>query len=263
MTAPFWSVIETIEGGEHVGEARRDVLRALGFANLDRAELFLEQIFGRGLLGYAMHHLDGLLLGRGSRSAGGGSSTISGLARLVGSSLRSLGLLFSGGGGSGRRAFGGGLGGLLFLRSGLFFGHGGKGLYFFRLGDADGLAGAFARARIGAGTLAANRKAPTVADATVAVDCLQPLQIARDLTAKVTLQHPFVLGDQVEDLVQLLFGQILSTHVRIEARFLHEQVGPGGPDAVDVTEGVRDFLLRGNFDAEETRHGVVRLRVLV
>jgi hypothetical protein len=28
-------------------------------------------------------------------------------------------------------------------------------------------------------------------------------------------------------------------------------------DTVDVTEGERDFLLRGNFDAEETWHSVV------
>jgi len=99
-----------------------------------------------------------------------------------------------------------------------------------------------------------------VADATIAVDRLQTLQVTRDLTAQVTLEYPFMLGDQVKDLVQLLFGQILSPHVGVQACFLDEQVGPGRADAVDITKGIRDFFLRGNVDAEETRHGVVLVK---
>jgi hypothetical protein len=54
----------------------------------------------------------------------------------------------------------------------------------------------------------------------------------------------------------LLFGQILRPQIGAQPRFLNELIGPCGTDAVDITEGVRDFLLRGNFYAEETRHGV-------
>ena len=48
-----------------------------------------------------------------------------------------------------------------------------------------------------------------MADATVAVDGLEALQIAGNLAAEVALEHPLVLGDEVEDLVELLFGEVL------------------------------------------------------
>ena len=89
----------------------------------------------------------------------------------------------------------------------------------------------------------------------IAIDGLKALQVAGDFAAEVTLEHPFVLGDEVKDLVELLFGKVRSAHVGIEPGFLDQEIGAGGPDAVDVTEGVRDFLLRGNIDAEETWHG--------
>ena len=95
-----------------------------------------------------------------------------------------------------------------------------------------------------------------MANASIAIDCLETLQIACDFAAEVTLEHPFVLGDDMENLVELLFRQVLRPHIRIEASFLDQQIGPRGTDAVDVTEGKRDFLLRRNIDAEETRHGV-------
>ena len=94
-----------------------------------------------------------------------------------------------------------------------------------------------------------------MANATIAIDRLEALQITRDLAAKVTLKHPFVLGDDVEDFVQLLLGEVLRPHVGIQATLLDEQIGTGGTDAVDVTEGIRDFLFRGDFYTEETWHG--------
>ena len=91
-------------------------------------------------------------------------------------------------------------------------------------------------------------------NAPVAVDRLETLQIRGDFAAKVTLKHPLVLGDDVENFIQLLFGEILSAHVGVEPRFFDESIRPRGADAVDVTEGVRDFLFRGDFYTEETRH---------
>lgn len=93
-----------------------------------------------------------------------------------------------------------------------------------------------------------------MANATVAVDCLEAFQIGCDFAPEITFKHPFVLGDDVENLVELLFGQVLSAHVGIEPRFFDEGIRPRGADAVDVTEGVRDFLFRGDFYTEETRH---------
>ena len=93
-----------------------------------------------------------------------------------------------------------------------------------------------------------------MADATVAVDRLEALEIGGDFAAEIALEHPLVLGDDVEDLVELLLREVLRPHVGIEAGLFDEEVGPRGTDAVDVTEGVRDFLFRGDFYAEETRH---------
>ena len=148
--------------------------------------------------------------------------------------------------------------GLLFLLgSGFLFGHGdgGWGLDFLGLGDANGLARALAGAGVGAGALAADRQAAAVADATIAIDRLEAFEVRGDFAAKVTFEHPFVLRDDVENLVELLLREILRSHIGIEPDFFHELIGTGGPDPVDVTEGIRDFLLRGNIDAEETRHG--------
>ena len=93
-----------------------------------------------------------------------------------------------------------------------------------------------------------------MADTTVAVDRLKALQIGRDFTAKITFEHPFVLSDDVKDFVKLLFSEILSAHVGVEPGFLDERIRPRGADAVDITQGERDFLFRGDFYTEETRH---------
>jgi len=57
-----------------------------------------------------------------------------------------------------------------------------------------------------------------------------------------------VLADDVKDFVELLFREILRPHVGIETAFFHEQVGPRGTDAVDITEEYATFFLRGDFD---------------
>lgn len=94
-----------------------------------------------------------------------------------------------------------------------------------------------------------------MADATIAVDGLQALEITGELTTKVTLDDPLVLSDDVKDLVELLLGQILSAHIRIKADLSDNLIGTARADAVNITEGERDFLLRGDFYTEETWHG--------
>jgi hypothetical protein len=98
--------------------------------------------------------------------------------------------------------------------------------------------------------LTANREAAAVADATITIDRLEALEVASDFTAEIAFNHPLVLGDNLKDLVKLLFGKIRSAHVGIEAGFKHNLVGTLWADSVDVTEGDRDFLFRGNFNTE-------------
>ena len=96
-----------------------------------------------------------------------------------------------------------------------------------------------------------------MADATVAIDGLETLQVGGDLAAEVALDHPFVLRDDVEDLVELLLSEVLGPHGGIEAGLLDDSGRHGRPDAVDVAERVRDLLLRWNFYTEEAWHGFV------
>ena len=64
--------------------------------------------------------------------------------------------------------------------------------------DTHGLARALACAGVGGGTLAAHGQPATVANATIAVDGLEALEIGGVLAAKIALNHPLVLGDDVE-----------------------------------------------------------------
>jgi hypothetical protein len=84
-----------------------------------------------------------------------------------------------------------------------------------------------------------------MADATVAIDSLKTLQVAGDFAAEITLNHPLVVGDNVEDLVELFLGKILGAHVGIEPGGVDDEIGTGGANAVDVPEGESDFLFGG------------------
>jgi hypothetical protein len=122
-------------------------------------------------------------------------------------------------------------------------------------GDANGAAGAFAGAGVSAGALAADGQTLAMTDAAVTIDGLEALEVTGEFAAEVTLHHPLVLGDDVEDFVELLLGKILGAHVSVETGLGDDLVGALRADAVDVTEGVRDFLFRGNFNTKETWHG--------
>jgi hypothetical protein len=94
-------------------------------------------------------------------------------------------------------------------------------------------------------------------DATVTVDRLETLQICGVVTPQITLNHPLVISDHMQDFVELLFGEILGARIGVEPDLLNNQIGPLRSDAVDVTERERDFLFRGYFDAEETWHNML------
>jgi hypothetical protein len=91
-------------------------------------------------------------------------------------------------------------------------------------------------------------------DAAVATNGLKALQVAGEFTTEVALDHPFVLRDNVENLIELLLRKGFSAGIRMDAGFGDHLISTDRTDAVDVTEGIRDFLLRGNFYTEETWH---------
>jgi len=131
---------------------------ALGLANLDRAELFLEEVFGRGLLGNTADEFDGLVGDR--RGSGYGGASAAGAAPSAAAGLAAFGALagLASASGQQRRAFSGGLRGFpswerTFLRPCEM----GWRLNFLGFGDTNGLARALAGAGVGAGALTANR----------------------------------------------------------------------------------------------------------
>jgi hypothetical protein len=76
--------------------------------------------------------------------------------------------------------------------------------------DADGLAGALAGAGVGAGALAAHGQAAAMADAAVAIDGLEALEIRLDFPAQVALDGELAGGDGVDELVKLLGVRFLA-----------------------------------------------------
>jgi hypothetical protein len=94
-----------------------------------------------------------------------------------------------------------------------------------------------------------------MANTTVAVDCLKALEILLQFAAKVALDRVLVLGDDLDDPVQLLIRQRLGADVRADLSLLEDELGPGGPDAVNVREGGFNPLVTGNIDTEKARHG--------
>src|SRR5690606_14626230 len=75
-----------------------------------------------------------------------------------------------------------------------------------------------ARARIGAGALAAQRQAATVAQAAIGTEVDQSLDRHADLATQVTLDDE--LGDLVAKLLDLGLGQVLDLGRRVDARQL-------------------------------------------
>src|SRR6266853_6039331 len=84
-----------------------------------------------------------------------------------------------------------------------------------RSGNFDrGLARAFARARVGAGALAANRKSLAMTGAAIAAEVHQPLDVHRDLAAQVALDGKS--RDLLAQTLHVRLGQVFDFRVLID-----------------------------------------------
>ena len=92
-------------------------------------------------------------------------------------------------------------------------------------------------------------------DAAVAIDGLQSLEIGRDVTTEVAFHDPLAIRDDVENLIELLLGEIRGAHVGVKGGVLDDEIGPGRADAVDVAKRYGDLLFRWNVDTKQTWHG--------
>src|SRR6185437_10769021 len=118
---------------------------------------------------------------------------------------------------------------------------------------ADGLLGTLAGARVGARALAAHGEAAPVAQAPVAADLHQPLDVLRPLPAQVALNLERLV-DVIAQPRDLFLGQVAHLRVGADAEILEHHVGGRAADAVDVGEADLDALLARDVDACDPSH---------
>ena len=105
------------------------------------------------------------------------------------------------------------------------------------------------------GALATNGQTLAVTEATVAANLHQTLDVLRNLAVQVTFDGE-VLVDVFADLLQIVFGDILDTNVRVNAGLCNDLLGGRVADAVNVGQTDLDALLAREVDAEKTSHGI-------
>src|SRR5579859_1614445 len=110
------------------------------------------------------------------------------------------------------------------------------------------LARTLAGAGVGTRPLAAGRKRPAVAVATIAADVAQPGDVLLDLATQRAF-HRILPVDDADNLGQLLFAQLLGPALRINAGFLEDRPAVGSADAVDIRQTDPDRLVVWNVNA--------------
>src|SRR5689334_22004594 len=118
--------------------------------------------------------------------------------------------------------------------------------------DTDRFTRAFAGAGIGLGALSPNRQAAQVSHPAIAFDALQAFQVHADLAAQVAFDDVFAILDRMDDLGELLLGQIFGTNPGVDIRLGQDVFRIGGPNAVDIAQGNIDALIGRDFDADDT-----------
>src|SRR5713226_4585435 len=122
-----------------------------------------------------------------------------------------------------------------------------------RSGNLDrGLARAFARARVGAGTLAANRQSLAMAGAAIAAEVHQPLDIHRHLATQVALD-----GKSCDLFAQTLhvgFRQVFDFRMLIDLGCKTDHLRARATDAKDRLQGDLRMLVVRNVDSRYAGH---------
>src|SRR5215210_1004738 len=123
-------------------------------------------------------------------------------------------------------------------------------------GDRLGLA--LAGPRVGVGALAADREALSMAQATVAGEVHQPLDVHRRLAPQIAFD--IVVGvDRLADVQNFLVGEVLDPLFRPDAELLGDLPGLASADSVDVGERDLDALVGRDIYSGNTSHSISSL----
>jgi hypothetical protein len=120
--------------------------------------------------------------------------------------------------------------------------------------DTDRLARTFAGSGVGLGALSANRKAPEMANSTIALDTLEALKIHANFPAEIAFDDILAILNGVDDLGELGLRQIFGAHGRVNFGFIEHDFRVARADAIDVAQSDIDALIRGNFYSDDTSH---------
>src|SRR5690606_8408373 len=119
---------------------------------------------------------------------------------------------------------------------------------------ADRLARTLAGTGVGLGALTANREAATVAQATVATQVHQTLDLHVDFAAQVTLGGE--LGDFATQQFDLLVAEIFDFRCRIDTGSCTDVLRSSATDTVDIGQRDNSVLVIRNVNACNTGHSV-------
>ena len=108
----------------------------------------------------------------------------------------------------------------------------------------DGLLWTLSGSRVVLRVLAANRKASSVTDASVATDLSETLDVHSDFTAKVTFYH-VILSDDFAELLDFFVGQVSAPCVCIDACLLDEHCCGCAADAINAGQTDLNALISG------------------
>jgi hypothetical protein len=123
---------------------------------------------------------------------------------------------------------------------------------------ADCLAGTFTGSSVGLSALPANGQTAQMADASIALNALQPLEVHADFTAKISFNDVFAVLNGVNDLGELLLSEILGANTGINFRAGQHFLRVGRADAVDVTQGDVDPFIGRDFYSDDACHMLVK-----
>ena len=93
-----------------------------------------------------------------------------------------------------------------------------------------------------------------MADATVALDLGQTLDVQRNITAKIALDDDVVLIDILADLGFVLGREILDPDVRVDPGTGQDLVGRAAADAIHISQTNFDPLLARQINTSNTCH---------
>src|SRR5262249_1501812 len=112
---------------------------------------------------------------------------------------------------------------------------------------------ALAGPSVGVRALAADGETLPVAQAAVAAEVHEPLDVHGDLAPEITLD--LVVGlDDLADGAGLLLGEVLGPRGQVDPRLGHDVLGGLVADPVDVLEGGHPPLCGGKADAGDASH---------